>query len=185
MIYNEYTISIETFSMVYKTNDLSLLSIGKILPGRLLRRRFKKIIDFFNKMLIVKEENITQLILKQKMSNLINNLLPNLFNGLMTNPTDDMIDWYKLYFGRIPETKEDLEGIVKEREKQLKIYNQMFPNIPVKENDTPFDFDAFVNGLEITNGIPINRKDRLFTLGSHYNSAVQMNEQRKRLTSNG
>ena len=185
MIYTEYTISIETFSLVYRTNDLSLLSIGKLLPGRLLRRRFKKIVDFFNKMLSVKEENINQLILKQKMSNLINNLLPNLFNGLMTNPTDEMISWYKSYFGRTPETKEDLQGIVKEREKQLKIYNLMFPNIPVKENDTPFDFDAFVNGLEITNGVQINRKDRLYTLGSHYNSAVQINEHRKKLTSNG
>ena len=167
--------------MVYKTNDLSLLSVGKILPGRMLRRRWKVIVEFFNKMLETKEEDLTLLILKQKMSNLINNLLPNLYNGMLTNPTDEMIKWYKDYFGRIPSTKEDLKAIMNERTKQLKMYNMMFPNIPVKENDTPFDFDAFVSGLEITNGMQINRKDKLYTLGSHYNSAVQMNEQRKKL----
>ena len=183
MIYNEYTISIETFSLIYRTNDLSLLSVGKLVPGRLLRRRFKKIVEFFNKMLGGKEENLTQQIMKRKLSNIINNLLPNLFNGLMTNPTDEMIDWYKAYFGRIPQTKEDLKGIIKEREKQLKIYNSLYPAIPVEENETPFDFDSFVSGLEITNGMPINRKDKLYTIGAHYKSAVQMNEQRKKINS--
>ena len=171
--------------MIYKTNDLSLLSVGKVLPGRLLRRRFKNIVEFFNKMLDTKEEDFTKLLLKQKISNLINNLLPNLYNGMLTNPTNEMIDWYKSYFGRTPSSKEDLKAIMSEREKQLKIYNQLFPNIPVEENDTSFDFDAFVSGLEITNGMPINRKDKLYTLGSHYKSAVQMNEQRKKLKSNG
>ena len=171
--------------MIHKTNDLSLLSVGKILPGRALRRRWIGIVEFFNKMLDTKKEDLTQLCLKQKMSNLINNLLPNLYNGMLTNPTDEMIDWYKEYFGRIPSSKEDLKAIMSEREKQLKMYNMMFPNIPVKENDSPFDFDAFVSGLEITNGMQINRKDKLYTLGSHYKSAVQMNEQRKKLKSNG
>ena len=115
------------------------------------------------------------------MSNLINNLLPNLYNGMLTNPTDEMIDWYKDYFGRTPSTKEDLKSIMSEREKQLKTYNLMFPNIKVEENETKFDFDAFVVGLEITNGIPINRKDKLHSLGAHYKAAVQMNEQRKKL----
>lgn len=181
MIYNEYTISIETFSLIYKTGDLSLLSIGKILPGRLLKRRFIKIVDFFNEMLSQKDEDLTKQFIKRKMSNLINNLLPNLFNGLMTNPVEDMIKWYKSYFGHTPATKEDLKTIMKEREKQLKIYNQMFPKIPIKEDEVPFDFDSFVSGLEITNGIAINRKDKLFTIGSHYNSAVQMNNARSKL----
>ncbi len=185
MIYNKYTISIEQFSMIYKTNDLSLLSVGKILPGRMLRRKWLTIVEFFNKMLDTKEEDLTLLILKQKMSNLVNNLLPNLYNGMLTNPTDEMIDWYKSYFGRIPKSKEDLKAIISERQKQLKMYNLRFPNIKVEENDTPFDFDAFVVGLEITNGIQINRRDKLNTLGAHYKAAVQMNEQRKKLKSNG
>lgn len=171
--------------MIHKTNDLSLLSVGKIIPSRALRRRWAVIVDFFNKMLEIKEEDLTLLILKRKMSNLINNLLPNLYNGMLTNPTDDMIQWHKEYFGRLPSSKEDLKAIMNERAKQLKMYNMMFPNIKVEENETPFDFDAFISGLEITNGMQINRKDKLYTLGSHYKSAVQMNEQRKKLKSNG
>ena len=173
--------------MIHKTNDLSLLSVGKLLPGRALRRRWISIVEFFNKMLDTKEEDLTLLILKRKMSNLVNNLLPNLYNGMLTNPTDEMIKWYKDYFGRVPSSKDDLKAIMNERTKQLKMYNLMFPNIPVKENenDTPFDFDAFISGLEITNGMQINRRDKLYTLGSHYKSAVQMNEQRKKLKSNG
>ena len=171
--------------MIHKTNNLSLLSVGQLLPRRMLRRKWAILVDFFNKMLETKEEDLTLLILKQKMSNLINNLLPNLYNGMLTNPTDEMIKWYKDYFGRVPSSKEDLQAIMNEREKQLKMYNMMFPNIKVEENDTPFDFDAFISGLEITNGMQINRKDKLYTISSHYKSAVQMNEQRKKLKSNG
>lgn len=185
MIYNEHTISIETFSLIYKTNDLSLLSVGKILPGRLLRRRFKRIIEYFNEMIAAEKKDLTQIILQRKLSNLVNNVLPNLFNGLMTNPTDEMIDYYKSYFGKDPETKEDLKRITLERDKQLKIYNSLFPEIPTNEGDAPFDFDAFVNGLEITNGTPINRRDRLYTLKSHFDSAVQMNATRKKMIANG
>ena len=131
------------------------------------------------------EVDLTKEFIKRKMSNLINNLLPSLFNGLMTNPTDEMIDWYKRYFGRIPKTKEDLQAILQEREKQFSIYNQMFPEITLDDDKEPFDFDAFVNGLEITNGVQINRKDRLYTIGAHYNSAKQMNRLRENISSNG
>ena len=151
----------------------------------MLRRKYQKIVDFFNKMIGEDEVDLTKEFLKRKMSNLINNLLPSLFNGLMTNPTDEMIDWYKKYFGRIPKTKEDLKAILNEREKQFQIYNQMFPEIVLDDGKEPFDFDAFVNGLEITNGVQINRKDRLYTIGAHYKSAVQMNKQQEKIKANG
>ncbi len=150
----------------------------------MLRRKFKKIVDFFNKMLGGEDIDSIQEIRKCKMSNLINNVFPNVFNNLMTDPSDEVIEWYKSYFGRVPSTKEDLQAIPKEREKQLKIYNQLFPEIVEDENKEAFDFDEFVNGLEITNSTPINRKDRLYTLGSHYKSAVQINQLRKN-TSDG
>ncbi len=180
MIYNEYTISIERFSMIYKTGKLSLLSVGGILPGYVLKGKFAAIIKFLNDILGVEKPDMIKEIIKEKMSNLINNFFPNLYNALLLNPTKEMIDLYKSYFGKAPETKEDLQRILKEQEKQIKIFKSLYPDKKI-EPDQEFDFDAFINGLELTRGIHINRKDMLYTLGPHYKSAIELNRERQKV----
>lgn len=185
MIYNEHTISIETFSLVYKTNDFAHLSTNKLYPKRLLKRKFHRIVDFFNVMIAGDDDQDEKMqFLKLKMRNMINNLLPNLYNGLLVKPTQEMGEWFKSYFGKDIETKEDLKLILLEREKQLKMFNQLFPEIDVQEQDEPFDFDQFVSGLEISTGNTINRRDKLYTLGSHYKNAVKLNKQREKMMRN-
>ena len=184
MIYNEHTISIERFSMVYKTGRLSLLSAGGMVPGFLLRGRFAAILKFLNELLGADDPDMLKDVVKLRMSNLINVMLPSLYNGLLTGPTKEMIEWYKAYFGKAPETSEDIQRVLSEQKKQAKMYKALYPEEKI-EHDTPFDFDAFVNGLEFTRGIQIDRKDKLYTLKAHYSNAVEINRLRQKVKKNG
>lgn len=175
-----YTMTFNRFCEMHKRRKISYASrLGFITPKILSARWANDLFNFAREILQGDKGDLLDEYRKRKISNLVNNYLPAMYNALMWTDSSEIKGFYKDYFGKDFENINDLKAIQSEISKLTNQYNSLFSNdddLPEKE----IDFEEILFSIEISLGIPINRKEKLYKFESYYKKALEVIQSTKK-----
>ena len=103
-----------------------------------------------------------------------------LYTGLLYQPTPYLEDLYKHYFGKKPETGEDLIKILNEADRLAKRYKAMFQQEkPDDEEDKGASLEEVILGVEMILDRTIDRTMKIYQFKYYYDKSLEVIRRRE------
>lgn len=171
---DKYTLTLDEVSQMFETNDLSILKRYRFIPDFLLIKQYRlfslEFAAMFNQQMI--SELMTDDIMRLKIINLAQNLLPTMYTGLLSTNESYFKEWFKSHYGKEYTGVSDLKMIITEMEKLQQKFKEIASPVEAIEKKEGMKFEAVVNYVEVILEMPIPRGMKLYQFKEKYNTAI-------------
>lgn len=175
MIHTEYTISLNRLAEMLETNNKRLILCWGWLPGYFIRLFYSGFLLRFTEMFNQDEldQRFEDEMLRVKIYNRVNNLLPSLYMGLVLDMDDRFKEIYKELFHMDYEGEVSLKRIATMINKLTTINSEIEQSQVNKVNKKGIPLSKMIAMVEIILDLPIDRKMKLYHFKYQYNIALE------------
>jgi hypothetical protein len=197
IVYTKYTISLDRLSAMFETGNPRLLKRSRLVPDFIAREAYRRFMFQFNELFNAQEVEsaLSSDIMKAKIANKINVLLPALYHGLMLAKmygiedkyTKDFRDEFRKMYNREFRDLSDLDFILQEIKRLGGKMKELYAVLaqPVQQA-RKISFEEIIAATEMILERPIDRSMKLYQFKYQYDLAMkrarEMDRQHKQAT---
>ena len=179
LLKSKYDLTIREVSILFETDDLSILKLKRWVPGVLLRRHYERFMIEFSELFNKNEvaNLLTEDIYRFKIILKVNNILFPLYQGLALELllNRELPDFRKIYadvMGRPYNGNQDLKAIIKEIERLKSKLAEASTPVQRVTGHSKMSFEQVIANTEMILDRTLPRDMKLFEFKKQYDLAV-------------
>ncbi len=186
LLRDKYSLTLSEVSIMFETNDMSVLKTRRWVPRWALRHHFRRFMlefsELFNPAEV--EEMVTADLMRLRITNRVNNLLHPLYMGLLLSDRKDFRDLYFELFGKKYNGKEDLKVILSEIDRMRSKMSE-YTQAGTARTGAAVAFEDVITYVEVVLERSLPRDMLLFQFKHQYDLAVLRARELEKIRRNG